>query len=75
MAAIVLTRKPRNDAVLVERQLGFGDVVARLRVGQERLGARQIHLTGRPVSLEASSTSGISLKIGDFMPNSRRCRR
>ena len=27
-----------------------------------------IHFTGRPVSLEASSTSGISLKIGDFMP-------
>ncbi len=26
------------------------------------------HFTGRPVSLEASSTSGTSLKIGDFMP-------
>ena len=27
-----------------------------------------IHFTGRPVSLDASSTSGISLKTGDFMP-------
>ena len=29
----------------------------------------EIHFTGRPVSLAASSTSGVSLKIGDFMPN------
>ncbi len=28
----------------------------------------EIHFTGRPVSFAASSTSGLSLKIGDFMP-------
>ena len=27
-----------------------------------------IHFTGRPVSFEASSTSGVSLKIGVFIP-------
>ena len=38
---------------------------ASLRKASERV---LIHFTGRPVSLDANSTSGVSLKIGDFMP-------
>ncbi len=40
MAAMVVTRKREEMAVLVERELGLGDIVARLRVGKERFRAR-----------------------------------
>ena len=49
-------------AVLVERELGFGDVVARLRVAQEGFRARR-HPFDRPAGQpwRASSTSATSL--------------
>ena len=48
-------------AVLVERQLGVGDVVARLRVAEKDSERVATHLTGRSVSFAASSTSATSL--------------
>ena len=47
MAAMILARKPRKVAVLVEREFGVGDVVARLRIAQERFRARR-HPLNRP---------------------------
>ena len=40
MAAKVFTRRREEMPVLVEREFGLGDVVARLRVAEERLGPR-----------------------------------
>ena len=49
---MVLTRSASDLAVGVERHLGMGDVVAAMRVGEERLGAvATTHFTGRPTLL------------------------
>jgi hypothetical protein len=50
MLAIVSTLEAEELAVLVERQLGMGDVVAAMRVGHERLAALAVHLIGRPTA-------------------------
>ena len=50
-----------ENAVVIERQLGLGDIVARLGVAQKRFRARRHPLTGRPVSLAARGTSATSL--------------
>ena len=69
MAAIVLTRKPSMMPSL-SSAISASVTLSRACASDRNASVRvEIHFTGRPVSLEASSTSGISLKIGDFMPN------
>ena len=58
---MVLHPQRQDLAVLVERQLGVGDVVAAVRVGQEGLGAvggplhRPADLASRPRGTTVSS--------------------
>ena len=68
MAAMVFTRNARKVPSLSSASsasVTLSRACASLRKASERV---LIHFTGRPMSLEASSTSGVSLKIGDFMP-------
>ena len=54
---MVETLSAEELAVLVERELGVGDVVAALRVGDESLSQRSaVHFTGRP-SLPAAQVT------------------
>ncbi len=69
MAAMVLTRKPSMMPSLSSAS-SASVTLSRACASDRKASVRvEIHFTGRPVSFEASSTSGISLKIGDFMPN------
>ena len=68
MAAKVFTRSPMKLPSLSSASsasVTLSRACASLKKDSERV---LIHFTGRPVSLEANSTSGLSLKIGDFMP-------
>ena len=69
MAAIVLTRSARKWPSLSSASSASVTLSRPARRSGRLPSASLIHFTGRPVSLAASSTSGISLKIGDFMPN------
>ena len=69
MAAMVLTRKPSMMPFL-SSAISASVTLSRACASDRKASVRvEIHFTGLPVTLEASSTSGISLKIGDFMPN------
>ena len=69
MAAMVVTRMPRKTPSLSSAS-SASVTLSRACASERKASVRvEIHFTGRPVSLEASSTSGVSLKIGDFMPN------
>ena len=68
MAAMVFTRSARKLPSLSSASsasVTLSRACASLRKASVRV---LIHFTGRPVSLDASSTSGVSLKTGDFMP-------
>ena len=56
---MVLTRKPGDLAVGVERHLGVGDVVAAMGVGEEGLGAvaTSISPDGRPSATPRAHTT------------------
>ncbi len=68
MAAMVVTRMPRKTPSLSSAS-SASVTLSRACASERKASVRvEIHFTGRPVSLEASSTSGVSLKTGDFMP-------
>src|SRR5512136_163621 len=67
MAAKVFTRSARkwpSSSSASSASVTLSRACASLRKASVRV---LIHFTGRPMILEASSTSGVSLKIGDFM--------
>ena len=68
MLAIVFTRMPIKMPSLSSASsasVTLSRASASLRKASERV---LIHFTGRPISFDASSTNGASLKIADFMP-------
>ena len=68
MLAMVFTRMPMKMPSLSRASsasVTLSRASASLRKASERVLS---HFTGLPVSFDASSTSGTSLKIADFMP-------
>ena len=56
MLAVVVDPQAEDPVVGVERQLGLGDVVAALHVGQKASLRSPVHFTGRPSSRAAQPT-------------------
>jgi hypothetical protein len=68
MAASVVTRNPKKLPSLSSAS-SASVTLSRACASERNASVRVlIHLTGRPVILEASSTSGVSLNTGVFMP-------